>query len=301
MQTAEVICLERIKGEWRNIMPEIVELGMNDLVELQLSEISQLRCLIDTTGCSQAPNVLSKLVALELEKMGNLEELFNGTLSFESLNNLEKLSIIDCKHLPSLFKGKLLCNLKSITIQSCPLLVFLFEVSISQSLVLLETLQVSNCEGLKTIIADERREDEEIDDSGNNKNLASVFSKLKVIDIERCHKLESILPFLSAQDLPVLEAIRISECDGLKYVFGQSQHVELVSLSKLKLSKLPKFIGIFEECYHPMSSCVKGSSSTSNYGSKAQIQLNPMKCNNYSVATVSLSSFSIIFLFLQAS
>ncbi|KAK2406712.1 putative disease resistance protein [Trifolium repens] len=286
MQTAEVICLERIKGEWRNIMPEIVELGMNDLVELQLSEISQLRCLIDTTGCSQAPNVLSKLVALELKKMGNLEELFNGTLSFESLNNLEKLSIIDCKHLPSLFKGKLnLCNLKSITIQSCPLLVFLFEVSISQSLVLLETLQVSNCEGLKTIIADERREDEEIDDSGNNKNLASVFSKLKVIDIERCHKLESILPFLSAQDLPVLEAIRISECDGLKYVFGQSQHVELVSLSKLKLSKLPKFIGIFEECYDPITtSCVKkGSSSTSNYGSKAQTQLDPpIKCNTFS-------------------
>ncbi|WJX86698.1 hypothetical protein P8452_68975 [Trifolium repens] len=38
-----------------------------------------------------------------------------------------------------------------------------------------------------------------------------------------------------------------------------------------------------------MSSCVKGSSSTSNYGSKAQIQLNPIKCNNYSVATESNS------------
>jgi hypothetical protein len=274
MQTAKALCLEGIKGEWRNIMPEIVELGRNDLVELHLRDMSQLHCLIDTTGF-QAPNVLSNLVVLELQEMENLGNLFKGKLN--------------------------LYNLKSITIKSCPLLVFLFEVSISQSLVLLETLQVSNCEGLKTIIADERREDEEIDDSGNNKNLASVFSKLKVIDIERCHKLESILPFLSAQDLPVLEAIRISECDGLKYVFGQSQHVELVSLSKLKLSKLPKFIGIFEECYHPMSSCVKGSSSTSNYGSKAQIQLNPIKCNNYSVATVSLSSFSIIFLFLQAS
>jgi hypothetical protein len=249
-------------------MPEIVELGMNDLVELQLSEISQLRCLIDTTGCSQAPNVLSNLVVLELQEMENLGNLFKGKLN--------------------------LYNLKSITIKSCPLLVFLFEVSTSQNLVLLETLKISNCEGLKTIIADERRE-------GNNKSLASVFSKLKVIDIEICHRLESILPFLSAQDLPVLEAIRISECDGLKYVFGQSEHVELVSLSKLKLSKLPKFIGIFEECYDPMSSCVKGSSSTSNYGSKAQIQLNPIKCNNYSVATVSLSSFSIIFLFLQAS
>jgi hypothetical protein len=58
------------------------------------------------------------------------------------------------------------------------------------------------------------------------------------------------------------------------------QHVELVSLNELELSKLPKFIGIFEECYDPMSSCVKGSSSST---SKAQTQLDPpIKCNTFS-------------------
>jgi hypothetical protein len=197
------------------------------------------------------------------------------------------------------------------------MLVSLFEVSTSQSLMLLETLKISNCEGLKTIITN---------DSGNNKSHGSVFSKLKVIDIKKCHRLESILPSLSAQDLPVLETIRIRECKGLKYVFGQSQHVELVSLSQLELSELPKFIGIFEECYDPMSSCVKGSSSST---SKAQKQLDPIKCNtfswtniccqttiplvdvdgdqphDYSVASVSLSTLLyyllIHFLFLQAS
>jgi hypothetical protein len=186
MQTAKALCLEGIKGEWRNIMPEIVELGRNDLVELHLRDMSQLHCLIDTTGF-QAPNVLSNLVVLELQEMENLGNLFKGKLN--------------------------LYNLKSITIKSCPLLVFLFEVSTSQNLVLLETLKISNCEGLKTIIADE---------SGNNKSHGSVFSKLKVIDIKKCHRLESILPSLSAQDLPVLETIRIRECKGLKYVFGQS-------------------------------------------------------------------------------
>ncbi|XP_045791684.1 uncharacterized protein LOC123886410 [Trifolium pratense] len=170
MQTAEALFLEGIKGEWRNLMPEIVpsEHGMNDLVELHLDGISQVRCLIDTIG-SHVP-ILSNLVVLELRYMENLEQLFNGKVN--------------------------LCNLKSITLENCPMLV-------------------------------------------------------------------SILAFLSAQDLPVLEAIRIRKCDGLKYVFGQSQHVELVSLTELKLSELPKFIGIFEEC-------VKGSSS------KAQIQLDPM-------------------------
>ncbi|XP_045791688.1 uncharacterized protein LOC123886414 [Trifolium pratense] len=176
MQTAEALCLEGIKGEWRNLMPEIVPLehGMNDLVELHLDGISQLRCLIDTIG-SHVP-ILSNLVVLELKNMKNLEQLFNGKAN--------------------------LCNLKSIKVENCPMLV-------------------------------------------------------------------SILSFLSAQDLPALEAIRIRECDGLKYVFGQSQHVELVSLTKLELSELPNFISIFEEC-------VNGSSSTS----KAQIQLDqPHDCS----------------------
>ncbi|CAJ2663173.1 unnamed protein product [Trifolium pratense] len=173
MQTAEALFLEGIKGEWRNLMPEIfpLEHGMNDLVELHLDGISQLRCLIDNIG-SHVP-ILSNLVVLELENMENLEQLFNGKAN--------------------------LCNLKRITLKNCPMLI-------------------------------------------------------------------SILPFLSAKDLPALEAIRIRKCDGLQYVFGQSQHVELVSLTELELSELPNFIGIFEEC-------VKGSSSTS----KAQIQLDPMR------------------------
>ncbi|XP_045790592.1 uncharacterized protein LOC123885359 [Trifolium pratense] len=253
MQTADCLWLQEIKGEWRNLMPEIVpvDLGMNDLVDLRLRSISQLRCLIDTIG-SQKPNVLSNLVVLELKGM---------------------------EHLQILFKGKLnLCYLKTIKLENCPMLVSLFEVSTSLSLVLLETLKIANCEGLKTITANERREDEEIDDGGNNKSHGSVFSKLKVIDVRRCHLLESVLPFLSAQGLPVLETIRIRKCDGLKYVFGKSQHVDLISLSQLELSELPNFIDIFEECKHPMSSCVNGSSSTS----KAEIQLDPIKSNTFS-------------------
>ncbi|GAU33591.1 hypothetical protein TSUD_359690 [Trifolium subterraneum] len=257
LQTAEALCLKGIKWEWRNLMPNIVlvEHGMNDLGQLQLGGISQLQCLIDIVG-SQVPNVLSNLV---------------------------DISIGECIHLQSLFKGKLnLCSLKTILLSNCPELVSLFEVSTSRSLVLLETLEIANCEKLETIIAGERREDEEIDDGGNNKSYGSVFSKLKVIVINECHRLESILPFLSAQDFPALETIRIRKCDGLKYVFGKSQHVELVLLSELELSELPNFIGIFKECNHLMSSCVKGSSSTSNYGSKAEIQLDPIKSNTFS-------------------
>ncbi|MCI26556.1 CC-NBS-LRR resistance protein, partial [Trifolium medium] len=82
--------------------------------------------LIDTKQTNfQVTNVLSKLVVLELDRMENLEELFNGPISLDSLKNLEKLSIKDCKHLRSLFKFKLnLCNLKTVELQSCPTIDF---------------------------------------------------------------------------------------------------------------------------------------------------------------------------------
>ncbi|MCI06806.1 CC-NBS-LRR resistance protein, partial [Trifolium medium] len=258
MQTAEALQLNAIKGEWRNLMPEIVpiHLGMDDLVELRLSCISQLQCLIDTIGNSQVPSVLSKLVVLKLNRMENLKELFKGTLSLDSMKNLEKLSINDCKHLQSLFKCKLnLCNLKTIKLQSCPMLVSLYQLLTSRNLVVLETLKISDCEKLKNIIADERREEEsieEIDDDGGN--LGSImFPKLKVLDIEGCPLLESIFPFLFVHDLPVLETIKIRRCDGLKYIFGQYQDAEFGSLRQLELSQLPNFIDMFCKSNHPTS------------------------------------------------
>ncbi|CAJ2638663.1 unnamed protein product [Trifolium pratense] len=292
MQTAEVLQLDGIKEGWKNLMPEIVpiDLGMNDLVELRLRCISQLQCLIDTIG-SQVPKVLLKLVVLELNRMENLKELFNGSLSFDSLKNLEKLLIKDCQNFQSLFNCKLnLCNLKTVTLQKCPMLVSLFPLSTFRNLVLLEKLHIVDCEGLKNIIKDERREEEsieEINESDNdNKSYGSMFPKLKVLHIEGCHRLESVLPILSCQDLQVLESIRIIRCDELKYIFGKYQHVQLGSLKQIQLCQLPNFKDIFPKYSHSISSLLNEPSSTSRDGFKAQIQLEPIKCNIFSWSCV---------------
>jgi hypothetical protein len=107
----------------------------------------------------------------------------------------------------------------------------------------------------------------------NNKCVGSMFPKLEVLDIEGCPLLESIFPFLFVQDLPVLETIKIRRCHGLKFMFGQYQHVEFSSLRQLELCQLPNFIDMFRKSNHPISLYEKGSSSTSNYHSKAQLQL----------------------------
>ncbi|XP_050880983.1 uncharacterized protein LOC127084545 isoform X1 [Lathyrus oleraceus] len=286
MQEAEVLKLGRIEGVWRNIIPEIVPLdhGMNDLVVLGLSCISQLQCLIETKHTSsQVSHVFSKLVKLHLEKMENLEELCIGPLSFDTFKSLEDLSIGNCKHLRSLFKCNLsLRNLKKVSLNSCPMLISLFELSTARSLVLLEILEIIDCEGLEYIILDERKGEgsrrEIIDD--DSKSLDPMFLKLKALEIRKCPNFKVILPFVSAHDLPALESITMRSCDKLKYIFGQD--VKLGSLKYINLDDVPNLIDIFPESNHTTSLSNKKSSSISRSASKPATQSDYIKCNIFS-------------------
>ncbi|XP_024634918.1 uncharacterized protein [Medicago truncatula] len=290
MQEAEVLKLRRIEGGWRNIIPDIVPLnqGMNDLVELQLQFISQLRCLIDTKHiASQVPNVFSMLVVLDLWRLENLKELFNGPLSFDSLNSLEKLSIKDCKHLQSLFKCNLnLFNLKSVSLEKCPMLMSLFHLSTAVSLVLLERLEIEDCGCLEYII-DERKGEEsrgEIVDDNDNTSHGAMLQNLKVLNIKNCPRIELILAFHSAHDLPALESITIEHCDKVKYIFDQD--LKLGSLKQFKLHGIPNLIDIFPECNRTMSFAIKEASSISGYASQPQEKSDPIKCNIFSWTNV---------------
>jgi hypothetical protein len=245
MQTAEHLKLQSIEKGWANIMPEIVPInqGMNDLIELHLEEDSQLQYLVDTKDIigSQVPNVFSKLVVLELIKMKNLEELCNVPISFDSMNNLEKLTIKSCRNLRSLFKGILnlnLCNLKTLTIEECSRLVSVFHLSTSGSLPLLEKLNIIYCHQLENIFTYERRVDDAVEEI--------LVPKLKVVNIYRCAK--------------------------LTYIFDQQ--VKLDSLIELGLGYLPKFIDIFPKSYHS----IEGSSNSISKPQK-KLQVKPFKSN----------------------
>lgn len=286
MQEAEVVILIRIEGGWRNIIPAIVPLdhGMNNIAELRLRWISQLQCLIDTKHTySQVSHVFSKLVELHLDEMENLEELYNGPLSLDSLKSLEDLSIENCKHFRSLFKCNLnLCNLKKVLLVRCPMLISLFELSIARSLVLLEILKIIDCGHLEYILRDETKGEwsrgEIVDNDRTSRD--PLFLKLKVLVIEKCPKFEVILPFVSAHDLPALESITMKSCDKLKYIFGQD--VELGSLKNIGLNDVPNLIDIFPECNHTMSLSIKRSSSISRSASKPSTQSDPIKRNIFS-------------------
>jgi hypothetical protein len=250
MQTAEYLDLNRIKKGWTNIMPEIVPIdqGMNDVISLHLEDDSQLQCLVYTKhiGSDQVPNVFSKLVVLKLIGMNNLKELCNGPISLDSMNSLKELTIMSCGNLRSLFKGNLnLCNLKTVKIEKCSTLVSVFHLSPSGSLLLLEKLNISECEQLKNIFTLERRINDAIEvdgDNDNNKRCNSLFSKLKVV--------------------------KIDHCDKLTYIFDQK--VNLDSLIKLELNNVPHFKDIFP------------NSDQSKPQTQLQLQVEPIKSNIFS-------------------
>ncbi|TKY68615.1 disease resistance protein [Spatholobus suberectus] len=300
VQTTEFLNLFGLQGGWRNLIPEIIlpeYEGTLNLVVLCLKSISQLECLVDTKHIdSRVQNVFSKLIELRLEEMENLKELYSGPLPFELMKSLETLYVRNCIHLGGiLFKSKLtLCNLKSMSLNNCPMLTSLFQLSTTQSLVLLERLFIENCEQMKSIITDERTredlEEEIVDDDNDNKSAGSMFPNLKTLQIKRCPQLDFILPMVAARDVPKLEDIEIRDCVELKYIFDtyQNKHEEqdlqqelkdviFVTLKKMVLNGLPNFVDIFPECDQSMHSSVKKLCSKDD--SETQIESDPIKCN----------------------
>ncbi|XP_054819775.1 uncharacterized protein LOC129318831 isoform X2 [Prosopis cineraria] len=132
----------------------------------------------------------------------------------------------------------------------CSKLKSLFSVSIATT-IMLENLEIDDCEELKHIITNEAEDDGHL-------NCTSIFSKLQRLDIMDCHKLEFIFPFTFSGGLQELNFIHIYEADELKYVFGKyhdeeclsnenennEPHIDLPALEHLFLRYVPNMRGI---------------------------------------------------------
>ncbi|KAI9103552.1 hypothetical protein K1719_023175 [Acacia pycnantha] len=237
MAGVEVLKLEGQKihgdysnGGWTNVVPDILPVkdgNMEDhLTRLCLRHVSGIKCLICKEHLRFGVAIFSKLVELELDWMG-VRELCCVPYPINFLKQLEKLYLSCCKNLEgSLFDGKLeLCNLKSIRLHNCSM-TCLFHPFTAQSLKQLEMLHIGACSELKYIVAEPMG-----DHDPNQKNL------------------------------PLLERMEIAGCEKLEYIFGQypnerdlhqmGREAILQSLEILKISRVPKFINLYAECYLP--------------------------------------------------
>ncbi|XP_054818946.1 probable disease resistance protein At4g27220 [Prosopis cineraria] len=251
-QKLEVLFLEKIRGDYKSLIPEVIPLEGEckiELTEILLFDFN-IECLIDTTNQLYEESILfPKLMKLKLEAMNSLEALCRGPTPPGLFKNLKELIIIQCGRLVSIGQLKLF-QLKAIQLEDCPELIFLFTTATAQKMEMLEVLKVKECDKLKHIIEDGREDD-------IVSTIEPVFPKIKQVCINGCEHLECILPALFASRLAQLESLEIEEARELKYVFGKCNHecqhqrqsIELPHLRVMKLIHLPNITSICPQDY----------------------------------------------------
>ncbi|KAK6269681.1 hypothetical protein POUND7_006786 [Theobroma cacao] len=304
----EDLTLSQVPMEYKNIVPNVDQRGLKELTSLELSFCTHLECLIDTTREQSPTTAFSNLVNLHIRFMTSLKELCHGQSPISFLEKLETLSIVDCKQLQSVFQmnwlfGKeesltrtisnlrslklmslpaleniwkepthhiRLQSLKEVTIDSCDKLKSVFSPYLVQSLLHLETLEISKCEKLEQVFAF----DKEMADPESLPALESIWKgpthhvrlqSLKEVTIDGCDKLKSIFSPYLVQSLLHLETFEISKCEKLEQVFafdkemadleslpalesiwkGPTHHVRLQSLKEVTIDGCDKLKSIF--------------------------------------------------------
>ncbi|KAI4306726.1 hypothetical protein L6164_029979 [Bauhinia variegata] len=230
-QKAEVLRLDVSEKGWKNVIPDMLEAtggGMNELLEFLLYNSNEIECLVDTTN---AENVFSKLVKLDISFMEHFETLWRG---------------------PHVGMVNALSSLKELELYECPKLTSVFTCGVAQSLVLLERLKIFYCDSLKHIMTDDQK----------MRSTMLVFPKLKSVRIYQCDELEYLLSVSFAQGLLQLENLNVSYAKMLKHVFGQSlsnhedqnkntfQIIDLPVLNNIQLYTLPNLISVCPENYY---------------------------------------------------
>ncbi|XVF77490.1 hypothetical protein PTKIN_Ptkin14bG0048500 [Pterospermum kingtungense] len=259
----------------KNLIPELFSEGLNELTSLILKDGKYLECLIDTTDDEShvSTSAFSNLVELEIQNMRGFKVLCNGPFPKGSLQKLEKLEIRNCMELVSLSSMRqnqknqipplsnlaslelndlpaltwtwkepihlvTLNNLKTMRINKCLELSYLFTTSLAKSLVHLEVLKIYSCNSLLHVIIED--ENEETDANSLH------WPKLRTLCIKKCESLKYVFPITLAQGLPNLELVEICDCFQLRHFFNMTnkkgghrqQDILLQRLKFLRLTNL---------------------------------------------------------------
>ncbi|KAI4305915.1 hypothetical protein L6164_029242 [Bauhinia variegata] len=264
-QRAEGLYLQHLQGGCKNIIPNMDRRGMNQLIGLVLDSCLEIECLFDiASNLFKGRPAFSKLVFLRLIKMEGLIQVFCGGASGCTLEKLEELRIEDCGRLRSMSfpRGPNLCKLRMVRLHECQKLRSVFTQSICQTLVMLEELSIRQCTEMEHVIADDELQERIAGGASTQTHSSRVFPHLRILDVQGCERLESIIPVTFAQGLLRLEEINMRKNPELNYVFGPHNsmdeivivtEIKLLALRKLRLKSLPKLISICPEDTQPRS------------------------------------------------
>lgn len=236
IQRAEVLNLSLMRGDCKNIIPDLVQkLGgcMSETIAMGLHRCHNIEYLVDTSqNLVEVEIIFPRLVSLRLEGLFDLKALFNGPFPNEQ-------------------KMHSFCSLKVLQFYNCAIFTVFTPIA-AKSLAHLEELEITSCDELKHILTD--------DEGLGKRTHNSVFLKLKRLCVSCCIKLEYIAPTSYAKGFIHLEELVIKDAPLLKHLFSHSELEDLdhnehhiipfPAMRQVHLSSLTKMTSIFpENCY----------------------------------------------------
>ncbi|XP_040943783.1 disease resistance protein At4g27190-like [Gossypium hirsutum] len=228
---------------------------LGNLESLVVSGIKDeyVECLTNKTQQKVSVSmILRNLKQVTIEECSNLKVVFQMEEVEENgaplLSNLKILCLEDLPDLSCIWELPTqhvrLESLVYLTIRKCPRLKSLFSLSLAQSLVLLEELDMRFCDELKQIVTELEGDEGEIS-SAINSHTSLCFPKLTKLNISSCPRLEYIFPTsLASHGLQGLTR-NICCCPKLKQVFRVAKvsmlkyQQSLRSLSSFSMSGCP--------------------------------------------------------------
>ncbi|KAK8470580.1 hypothetical protein PHAVU_003G002926 [Phaseolus vulgaris] len=195
------LVVANIQGGAKNIIPDIFQIeggGLDELNKFEIQDSEEIECLIETSNhLSEVVTFFSKLHTLRMNNMKSLRALWH---CFQPANgpfeNLEELYLSDCPRLTSLFT-----------------------YVVARCLVQLKILKISECDGLKHILADdEKREKNQCEFTIGHP--VQIFQNLQEVEVNRCRELKDIFSTSVLKGLAQLKVLNIQECNMLDQIFG---------------------------------------------------------------------------------
>ncbi|XP_027343124.1 uncharacterized protein LOC113855692 [Abrus precatorius] len=162
-----------------------------------------------------------------------------------------------------------LLNIRYMELKNCPKVISLFTFSITSTM-LLESLRIDSCDGLKHVITSMRHDED-------RKNCTSIFPKLKEISIRGCDQLEYVIGPNHHEDdgrnlefhtdFPALEELTLIRLSKIINICPTSYVVSLPSLKKFELDTCPQYNSVTDSM---MSLYSRQLHSTTNKASSSE-------------------------------
>ncbi|XP_024047580.1 disease resistance protein At4g27190 [Citrus clementina] len=184
---SEILALEQVNG-LENTVSDLANDGFNELMFLAIFGCNEMKSLLNSLERTQRVT-LQKLEWLSICENQNFVEICHGQLPAGCLSNVKRLGVDDCGSMLKILPSHLVQsfqNLQRLRVESCELLVSVFEI---------ERVNIAK---------------EEIE-------LFSSLEKLTLIDLPRMTDIwKGDTQFVSLRNLT---KVRVQDCDELRQVF----------------------------------------------------------------------------------